>query len=126
MADADMQALMVAEQIWGWRVRALFAVVCAIAVVIAIVIYLVWEKKDRIDGGGRVRKCFGRLCVTLLVVCVAELGFFKDVPAAGILVATAAVIGLAGLRMPAHESSAPEPARPDDRQERAEGQPDGR
>ena len=126
MADADMQALMVAEQIWEWRVRALFAVICAIAVVIAIVTYLIWEKKDRLDGGGRVRKCFGRLCVALLVACVAELGFFKDVPSAGILVATAAVIGIAGLRMPAGESGAPEPVRLDDRQDRAEGQPDGR
>ena len=89
---------MSAEEIWDWRVRALFAAICVFVVIVTIILYAAQNRRG--TSGARTRRAFGRIAVTLFIVAVGGMGFFKDGPACVVLLATAAVIGAMGLRMP--------------------------
>ena len=97
---ADMLALWAAEQLWDWRVRLLFAVVCVVAALAALFVYLKWGRNR--DGGPspKARKYFGRIAVTTIVILIGEASFFKDSLATALLAVTALVIGIIGLRFP--------------------------
>lgn len=112
--SAELRALWAAEELWDWRVRMLFAAVCVIVALIALAIYLAWGRDNERGDPPRARRYMGRLCVTTLVVTVAESSFFGEPTATAFLAGTAVVVGLIGLSFP---PAAPEDARPESDEE---------
>ena len=103
LPSAELLAQWAAEELWDWRVRVLFAVVCILAVLAVLAIYLIWGRNRQDAEGaviGRARKYTGRVCVALLVIAVAEASFFKEPVSTGLLLATAVVVGAIALSMP--------------------------
>lgn len=112
LPSAELLARWAAEELWDWRVRALFALVCAVAVLAVLVVYLAWglgpaEGED--DAGhlgkaprdtGRARRYMGRISVALLVLAVAEASYFKEPVSTALLLLTALLIGLIALGQP--------------------------
>lgn len=96
----EMLAFWAAEQLWDWRVRMLFTAVCVIAALAALFVYLKWGRNRGADSSAKARRYLGRISVATFVITVAEMSFFKDSVASALLVATAAVIGIIGLRLP--------------------------
>ena len=96
----EMLAFWAAEQLWDWRVRMLFAIVCVIAALIALFVYLKWGRTRENASMSKARTYLGRISVTMFVITVVEQLFFKDGLASLLLLGTAIVIGVVGLRMP--------------------------
>ena len=106
--SAEQLALWAAEQVWDWRVRALFAAVCVAAVIATLIVYLVWERGNEEASSGRARTYTGRIAVTLAVIAAGEALFFKEPVSTILLLATAIAIGLVGLSLPHDGASDPE------------------
>ncbi|HAM15766.1 MAG TPA: hypothetical protein DCP91_07905 [Eggerthellaceae bacterium] len=104
---SEQLALWAAEELWDWHVRTLFALVCVVAVVSAIVVYVACghERNRGADSSGRARRYLGRIAVALAVVGGAESMFFRDSATTLLIAATAAIIGFVGLRMPAGDGA---------------------
>ena len=104
LPSAELLAQWAAEELWDWRVRAIFGAVCALAALAVLGIYLIWGRekpgsKASAQDASRARRYMGRVAVVLLVVALAEAAFFKEVVSAVLLLGTAAAIGLIALNM---------------------------
>ena len=100
LPSAEQLALWASEQLWDWRVRVLFAAICAIAMVAALVIYLAWGRNENRAATGKPRRYLGRVSVTLLLIAGGEIIFFKEPVSAILLLGTALAIGLIAFGMP--------------------------
>ena len=97
---ADMLALWAAEELWDWRVRLLFGIVCIVFALATLGVYLLWARRDPEDQLGRPRRYMGRLSASLAVIATAEAGFFKEPVSTVLLFGCALAIALIGLSMP--------------------------
>ena len=100
LPSAELLSQWAAEELWDWRVRALFGVVCALAAIAVLIIYLVWGRKQTGLSDGKARRYMGRISITLFVVALAEASFFKEPVSTMLLIATALAIGAIALGMP--------------------------
>lgn len=107
LPSAEQLSLWAAEELWDWRVRALFALVCIVAALAILAIYLVGNRGKSELSGSRARRYLGRIAVTLAVIAVAEISFFKEPVSLLLLLITAAVAGVAGLEFPPAPSADP-------------------
>ena len=101
LPSAELLAQWAAEELWDWRVRALFAAVCAIAALATLVVYLAWGRNKESLSTGRPRRYLGRIAVVLLVVAGFEALFFKEPVSTALLLCTALIIGSIGLSLSA-------------------------
>ena len=102
LPSAELLAQWAAEELWDWRVRALFAALCVIAVLCALVAYLRWGRIESGSpaNGNRARTYIGRICVSVFVIALAEASFFKEPVSTVLLLATGLAVGLVALSMP--------------------------
>lgn len=105
--SAETLAQWAAEELWDWRVRLLFAAICALAVIVVLVVYLVLGRTQSSRDDGRIRRYFGRVSITLLVIMVTEISFFKEPVSAALLTVTALAIGAIAFNMPQSSESTP-------------------
>ena len=99
LPSAEQLATWAAEELWDWRVRALFAVVCLVVMLVVLIIYLKWGR-NRKDDTGRMRRYLGRMSTSLLVVTIAEASFFKEPVSTVLLLVTSLAIGVIALGVP--------------------------
>lgn len=98
--SAELLAQWAAEELWDWRVRLLFATVCAFALIAALAIYLFFGRDREPGNAGRARRYMGRVSVTMFVTMIGEAAFFKEPVATALLAVTAIAIGAIALSMP--------------------------
>lgn len=100
LPSAELLAQWAAEQLWDWRVRAIFAAVCALAALATLVIYLKWGRGKAGDNAGKARRYAGRVSVILFVIAAFEALFFKEPVSTLLLLGTAIVVGIVALSLP--------------------------
>lgn len=100
LPSAELLAQWAAEELWDWRVRAIFAAVCVMAALVALAIYFKWGRNDTGDSDGKARCYLGRVSVTLLVIAAFESLFFKEPVSTLLLLVTAAIVGAISLNLP--------------------------
>ena len=100
-ANSDLLAQWAAEELWDWRVRALFAAVCVLAALAAIAMYFICGRnRDNERRDGKARRFTSRISIALLVIAVAEASYFKEPVATVLLLVTGAAIGILALGLP--------------------------
>ena len=109
--SAELLAQWAAEELWDWRVRVMFASLCAAAALFALFVYLAWGRSQNGQSDGRARRYTGRISVSLIVIAVAEASFFKEPVSTALLLATALALGAIALGMPPKAES-PDPETP--------------
>lgn len=98
--SAELLAQWAAEELWDWRVRLLFATVCAFALIATLAIYIFFGRDRKPSDVGRARRYMGRVSVTMFVATICEASFFKEPVATVLLAVTATAIGAIALSMP--------------------------
>ena len=107
--SAELLAQWAAEELWDWRVRLLFATVCAFALIAVLAIYLFLGRDRETENSVRARRYTGRVSATMFVLAIGEAAFFKEPVSTALLAATAIAIGAIALSMPREPSPSPNP-----------------
>lgn len=101
--SAELLSRWAAEELWDWRVRALFAALCVVFMLLVLAAYLLWGRLPACDDlrhVGRARRYLTRLSVTSFAIAIGEASFFREPVAAVLLVATGIAVGIIALHMP--------------------------